>query len=432
MHPSSMENMYKCYQRYVDVHPDSSSPLSVVDIGGVDINGSYREIFSAEVFAYRSADTDPEQPADILLPSNYQLPLESNSVDFVLCGQTLEHCEFFWLLFDEMMRILRPTGMLFLIVPSAGPIHRFPVDCYRFYPDSLRAMAKHSQCHLIDHWRDTRGPWQDLVGVFSKTAMPAFSPTRTLTSKRFSSEYEQRQGLTQSWQPQEVINTQDSSQDRVAGAENYIETLQRIHRDLKPQLYLEIGVRLGKSLQLAKCAAIGIDPLPELTTPLDPNSRLFTMTSDDFFEFSAAEVLGQGTVDLAFIDGLHIFEFVLRDFLNVEKYATPSSVIIIDDVLPNSPEQAARVRQSRVWTGDVWKISVILKKYRPDLTLTLLDTHPTGLLVVLGLDPSNRVIEANYNQIVRFSSTLQIEDFAAEVLSRTNALDPRAFSLLSS
>ena len=81
---------------------------------------------------------------DIVLDDPYRLPFGDGEVDVVVSGQMLEHCEFFWLSFGEMLRILKPDGYLFLIVPSAGPIHNYPVDCYRFYPDAMKALAKYT------------------------------------------------------------------------------------------------------------------------------------------------------------------------------------------------------------------------------------------------------------------------------------------------
>ncbi len=74
------------------------------------------------------------------------------------------------------MRVLRPDGLIFLIAPSAGPIHRYPVDCYRFYPDAFSALAKHAGGVLVESWLDERGPWRDLVGVFCRAEAPSFEP----------------------------------------------------------------------------------------------------------------------------------------------------------------------------------------------------------------------------------------------------------------
>lgn len=421
MHPSSMENMYKCYQRYQVSNEIGESPISVLDIGGADVNGSYREIFSAPRFTYQSADTDHTSNSDIHLPDNYHIPIESESYDIVLSGQTLEHCEFFWLLFEEMMRVLKPSGLLFLIVPSAGPIHRFPVDCYRFYPDFLTSMAKYSKCYLIDNWIDQRGPWKDLTGVFSKSKIPPFDSKEATRHSIYTSDYERQSGLVQNWQV-----PRDFKPEITAGSEGSALTLQRAHEELAPKLYVEIGIRKGKSLQLSNCYAIAIDPAPEVSEELPELCRVFKMTSDHFFEFHAEKELGERKFDLALIDGMHLFEFALRDFMNIEKHSSTNSVIIIDDILPNTLDQAARIRETRVWTGDVWKIIFVLKKFRPELTLKILDCHPTGLLVVSGLDATNKVIENNYNQIIRQSQKYRLSDHSEKILARNCALDPQS------
>src|SRR5580704_11397421 len=165
MHASSMENMRICYRRFIEGGPiESMREVLVLDVGGADINGSYREIFNEPQFTYIGADVALTEGVSLVLKDPHRLPLDNASIDIVLSGQTLEHCEFFWLAFAEMVRVVKPDGYLFLIAPSAGPIHRYPVDCYRFYPDAFAALAKYANCQLIDVWCDERGPWRDLVG----------------------------------------------------------------------------------------------------------------------------------------------------------------------------------------------------------------------------------------------------------------------------
>ncbi len=171
MHPSSYENMEKCRDKYLTpAFLEPRAQVKVLDIGGVDLNGSYKPIFSAPGFEYAVADISDAEGVDVVLKDPYYIPLATGSVDVVISGQMLEHCEFFWQSFTEMVRVLKPDGYFFLIAPSSGPEHRFPVDCYRFYPDSYAALAKFAQCQLIEHWVDDREPWHDLVGVFTKAA----------------------------------------------------------------------------------------------------------------------------------------------------------------------------------------------------------------------------------------------------------------------
>lgn len=189
-----------------------------------------------------------------------------------------------------------------------------------------------------------------------------------------------------------------AEEEALGGSRPYSEVLADLHRLLKPRRYLEIGIRHGMSLSLASCESIGVDPDPDVKVPLGANTTVTQATSDDFF---AGYKLEAGTpFDLIFIDGMHLFEYVVRDFINAEKLAGPGSVIVLDDTHPNHPAQARRRRQSRVWTGDVWKIVPTLRKWRPELRVVELDTHPTGLLLVTGLDPDNRVLEDNLDAVL--------------------------------
>ena len=92
-------------------------------------------------------------------------------------------------------------------------------------------------------------------------------------------------------------------------------------------------------------------------------------------------------MDLAFIDGMHQFEFALRDFINIEKYCSADSIILIHDVYPIDATSAARERASWFWSGDIWRLILMLNKYRPDLSVNVIAARPTGLAIVQNLDP---------------------------------------------
>ena len=407
MHASSYESMQKCIEKYFDRSAYTGGPVTVVDLGAGDVNGSYSPLFAAQDVTYVGVDLEAGPGVDIVAKDAYALPLPTAYAEVVLSGQALEHSEFFWLAFSEMVRILKPDGFLFLIVPSAGPIHRFPVDCYRFYPDALAALARYAGCYLIDSWHDDRGPWNDLVGVFAK--QPFDKRLEPLAAPSI---------------PKPLVDQAPSSdldEERTSGVVPYLDVLQQLHEILHPDLYVEIGVRYGDSLALAKGRTVAVDPWPTLKRPYADNVTVHARTSDWFFELDADTVLDQGS-DLALIDGMHLFEHVLRDFMNVEKYSHPGTVAVIDDIFPCHRTQASRTRRTRVWTGDVWKIIPCLQEYRPDLLVWPIDTSPTGLSIILGLDASNRVLRNQYNSILRRFVEMST-DPPAEVLARRGARD---------
>lgn len=175
----------------------------------------------------------------------------------------------------------------------------------------------------------------------------------------------------------------------------YLNLLDQVQQALRPRTYVEIGVRFGTSLQLAlpgtKC--VGIDPAAELRYPVPRHAEVFNMKSDDFFAaHDLREVLGGRPVDIAFIDGMHWFEYALRDFANIEAACSPGSVVFIHDCYPIDAASAARERTTKLWSGDVWKTILALRELRPDLDVVTLDAKPTGLAMVTRLDPTSRVL----------------------------------------
>jgi tetratricopeptide (TPR) repeat protein len=202
--------------------------------------------------------------------------------------------------------------------------------------------------------------------------------------------------------------------------EDYYSWLQRFHELLRPASYVEIGLGHGRSLALAgpETKAAGIDPYQGFWEQLNyvcPHgpATLFPLASDDFFtQYNLREVLGKETFDLAFIDGLHLFEQVLKDFINLEQYAGKDSVILIHDCLPIAPIVAERERCTGFWTGDVWRIIPCLKTFRPDLQIITLPAKPSGLAVVTGMDPGSTALSENYRVIVDYYLGLKLPESA--------------------
>ena len=175
MHTSSLKHM----SRLVETHLGAAEMLEVIDLGSQDsYGGSYRPIFTNRGWSYRGVDLVTGPNVDIVMSDPYRLPLASNSIDVVISGQAFEHIEYFWITFLEMVRVLKHGGKIFLIAPSRGPEHRYPVDCWRFYPDGFRALARFGRVDLIQvstDWEpdaaEDSAMWGDTVGVFKKESL---------------------------------------------------------------------------------------------------------------------------------------------------------------------------------------------------------------------------------------------------------------------
>ena len=170
MHPSALQNAKYFFEYYTD----ASHPATVVDIGAQDVNGSLRDVAPSHL-NYIGVDFVRAKGVDIVLTDPYTLPFESESVDIIVSSSCFEHSEMFWVLFLEILRVLRPSGLFYMNAPSNGLFHRYPVDCWRFYPDSGQALvnwAKRNglkpvclESYVIDKMEDV---WNDYVAVFAK------------------------------------------------------------------------------------------------------------------------------------------------------------------------------------------------------------------------------------------------------------------------
>ena len=200
---------------------------------------------------------------------------------------------------------------------------------------------------------------------------------------------------------------------------SYRKVLAFLEEKLVPEWYLEIGSRTGDSLRSIKGNYIAIDPEFCVQGNVLNKSKamlFFQQTSDDFFDSGFLERSGIKP-DFAFIDGMHLFEFALRDFMNLEKVMSERGVICFHDVCPFNYEMTTRdlsyLDQGRPWTGDVWKTIAALVDKRPDLDIKILNAHKTGLAVVTKLDAGNRVLQDSYDELLATYVGMELKDIGA-------------------
>jgi SAM-dependent methyltransferase len=151
MHESSYIGMSKRLQEHcADLE---LLQITVLDIGSLDVNGTYRPLMAPD-WSYIGADLRAGPNVDVCMPGEYELPLESDSVDLIISGQCLEHCRNPFRLVAEATRVLKPGGLMLLVAPFLFFEHREPVDCFRFLPDGMRAIFDECGIETIDTHMD--------------------------------------------------------------------------------------------------------------------------------------------------------------------------------------------------------------------------------------------------------------------------------------
>jgi hypothetical protein len=168
--------------------------------------------------------------------------------------------------------------------------------------------------------------------------------------------------------------------------------------------YLEIGVQTGYCFFKIKAdEKLAVDPdfIIKLKNKIKAyiknfsnfNNKYFELTSDDFFAQQGNYVKAIGGLDVVFIDGLHLYEQVVKDIENSLKYLNAGGVILVHDCNPLNENAAVRAYTSTevaamnlpgydyIWNGDVWKAIVELRATRKDVEVMVINSdHGVGII----------------------------------------------------
>lgn len=158
------------------------------------------------------------------------------------------------------------------------------------------------------------------------------------------------------------------------------------------QTYLEIGCDKNQVFDNINVAnKEGVDPNRGGTQ---------RMTSDEFFSQDSQHW------DLIFIDGLHTYEQVSRDFDHAWSRLNVGGTIVIHDMLPMTPAQAGPSPVEKYWLGDVWRLAFDLAN-RSDLRFGVFTfdfgcgiiTHGTQPALGIVTNNSWQFYQDNYTQL---------------------------------
>jgi len=169
MHDTAMAAGAAFFSTYF---PDA--PPRVLDIGSLDVNGSMRDVAPPGA-DYVGVDLEAGRGVDVVLQPGEALPFPPDSFDACVSVACFEHDTAFWDTFLQMVRVVRPGGYIYILVPSNGPYHAYPADNWRFYADAGLALTawigrQGQQIELIESGtlRRRADVWNDFVGVFQK------------------------------------------------------------------------------------------------------------------------------------------------------------------------------------------------------------------------------------------------------------------------
>lgn len=169
------KNSYSKMEWFKNTFLNNNDHLKILDVGSLDETGenNYRNIFNENNWSYTGLDIEVGPNVDIVINDIYNwFEIPDKGYDVIISGQFFEHLEYFWLTMSQIERVLKPGGLVCIIVPSSGHKHGGNMlNCYRFHEDGLKAMAKYVNLEIINVSVDNRPeakPWLDACLVARK------------------------------------------------------------------------------------------------------------------------------------------------------------------------------------------------------------------------------------------------------------------------
>ena len=143
---------------------------TVVEAGGMDVNGSARAVIEEHGPAsYTATDMRPGLGVDVVCLAE-ELPdrFGEDSADVVISTEMLEHAADWQAAVAGMARVLKPGGLLVLTTRGPGfPLHGYPEDHWRFTVDAMDRIVKGLGFDVLRVEPDLEAP-----GVFAKARKP--------------------------------------------------------------------------------------------------------------------------------------------------------------------------------------------------------------------------------------------------------------------
>jgi len=173
MHQSAQAKIHLFLTHCAEVDPDIAGK-TILDVGSCIYQKKADEPTPApptwrvmsEKFGLKYVGLDIAQGFNVDLVTRSPFvwdEIGDESFDYVISSSVFEHNPFFWVTFAEIARTLRQNGKAFIIAPASGRVHRYPLDCWRFYPDSWSALCHLTGLRMDEMFMEPKDGW-DFIG----------------------------------------------------------------------------------------------------------------------------------------------------------------------------------------------------------------------------------------------------------------------------
>ena len=129
--------------------PLITTGMKVLEIGPDKIPTTLQQISHGPNIEWHLLGLEEDPALQVCAISEYEYPLADESYDVVVAANVLEHVRKPWVWIHQVTRVARIGGYVITVNPVSWPYHEAPVDCWRAYPEGMKALFEETGLELI-------------------------------------------------------------------------------------------------------------------------------------------------------------------------------------------------------------------------------------------------------------------------------------------
>jgi len=164
MHPNSRLLFSKYAKQYF------LSGRRVLEVGP-DFPSTLRSLVSDPSIEWHTVDIFDHPDLTYKATNEYSFPIPDDTYDIVVAANVLEHVRKVWIWIKELSRVCRPGGHVITVNPVSWPYHAVPIDCWRAYPEGMKALYEEGNLAVI------LSEWEAVADTHVRRSIPGRSQT---------------------------------------------------------------------------------------------------------------------------------------------------------------------------------------------------------------------------------------------------------------
>lgn len=132
----------------------------VLEIGPDGFPSTYQAAVGNPTLTWETLDVAADPRLTYPAAGEYSFPAPDNAFDVVVSGQVIEHVRKTWVWMKEVARVCKPGGCIITINPVSWGYHEAPIDCWRIYPEGMKALYDEAGLEVELCSAEALEPWR--------------------------------------------------------------------------------------------------------------------------------------------------------------------------------------------------------------------------------------------------------------------------------